>query len=77
MPSSSWKASSSSEPRARGFRALLGALYLIDRQWDQANAAYRQELEVDAQSVDARLGLASVAVSRSATMRRSRACRRS
>ena len=51
-----------SAPRARGFHALLGALYMIDRQWDQANAAYRQELEVDPQSVDARLGLASAAV---------------
>jgi tetratricopeptide (TPR) repeat protein len=51
-----------SDPRARGFHALLGGLYMIDRQWNRANAAYRKELEVDPQSVDARLGLAGAAV---------------
>jgi tetratricopeptide (TPR) repeat protein len=50
-----------SDPRARGLHALLGGLHMIDRQWNRASAAYRKELEVDPQSVDARLGLAGAA----------------
>jgi tetratricopeptide (TPR) repeat protein len=56
------EAQTRSEPRARGFHALLGALYMIDRQWSRANAGYLKELEVDPHSVDARLGLASAAL---------------
>jgi tetratricopeptide (TPR) repeat protein len=50
------------DPRARGLHALLGALHMIERRWDAASSAYRKELDINRQSVDALLGLASAAM---------------
>ena len=46
-----------------GFHALLGALYLADGQAERASASFRRALELDPNSIPARLGLARVAIS--------------
>ena len=50
------------EPNNEALRTLLGAVYLVDKQYDKSGAAYKAAVDLDQRAVAPRLGFARVAL---------------
>ncbi len=59
------QSTSNVDPRNPAFHVLLAGLYQADRRWENAATAYRKALELDPRMVEARLGLALLALAQS------------